>query len=554
MFPTKMKAAAVHAGAPGGSFDTIGKPKAMDSGEKRLHELGYKQELVRVLSLAVNFAVSYTIIGVLMGITGLYSIGFTYGGPVGVVWGWVVVSFFSMFVASSMAELCSSLPTAGGLYYWAFSLGGPEWGPFLSWITGWFLYTGSVCGVATINNIGANLIAAMVVINTGTALDGGYIASKEVTLSFLIGLTVIQAICNSLHVKVLAAIEKSALYIEMIGLVVVCVTLLWVSEEKQSAKFVFTHYEPATGTGVHNKFYVFILGMLMSQFTLCAYDAATHLTEETERSDWTAPVSIVTAVFTASIAGFIYILVLTFCIQDPASVLDLGNATGGFSAGAQIYYDAFVSGGRTVKGVIALLTLPLLAVFFSGLSQLAATSRIMFAITRDKAIPLSGFLHWSPAATNTPFVANWVSAILSIGISLFSLKSFVAFNAVASIGVIGAYIGYGIPIFLRIVRPENFTRGPFHLGKWGVPCACVAVVYLTFGSVVFCLPTFYPIDKDTFNWTPVSGAAVFILAVVLWVTYARTRYLGPVKTLTTHESYDSDAILKADALEKTIDD
>lgn len=43
--------------------------------------------------------------------------------------------------------------------------------------------------------------------------------------------------------------------------------------------------------------------------------AATHLTEETERSDWTAPVSIVTAVFTASIAGLIYILVLTFCIQ-----------------------------------------------------------------------------------------------------------------------------------------------------------------------------------------------------------------------------------------------
>lgn len=66
---------------------------------------------------------------------------------------------------------------------------------------------------------------------------------------------------------------------------------------------------------------------------------------------------------------------LTF--QDPASVLDLENATAGFSAGAQIFYDAFVSGGRTVKGVIALLTLPLLAVFFSGLSQLAATSRIV---------------------------------------------------------------------------------------------------------------------------------------------------------------------------------
>jgi hypothetical protein len=33
----------------------------------------------------VNFAVSYTIIGILMGITGLYSLGFSYGGPVSVV-------------------------------------------------------------------------------------------------------------------------------------------------------------------------------------------------------------------------------------------------------------------------------------------------------------------------------------------------------------------------------------------------------------------------------------------------------------------------------------
>jgi hypothetical protein len=45
------------------------------------------------------------------------------------------------------------------------------------------------------------------------------------------------------------------------------------------------------------------------------HQAATHLTEETERSDWTAPVSIVSAVGTAAIAGFAYILVLTFCIQ-----------------------------------------------------------------------------------------------------------------------------------------------------------------------------------------------------------------------------------------------
>lgn len=46
------------------------------------------------------------------------------------------------------------------------------------------------------------------------------------------------------------------------------------ADTKQSAEYVFTHYEPATGTGVNNKFYVFLVGLLMSQFTLLAYDVS----------------------------------------------------------------------------------------------------------------------------------------------------------------------------------------------------------------------------------------------------------------------------------------
>jgi hypothetical protein len=65
-----------------------------------------------VQGLIVNFAISYTIIGVLMGITGLYSLGFAYGGPVSVIWGWFTVGIFSMFIAASMAEICSSLPVS----------------------------------------------------------------------------------------------------------------------------------------------------------------------------------------------------------------------------------------------------------------------------------------------------------------------------------------------------------------------------------------------------------------------------------------------------------
>ena len=50
----------------------------------------------------------------------------------------VCVCSFTMPVALSMAEICSSYPTSSGLYYWSAKLAGPQWAPFASWITGWY--------------------------------------------------------------------------------------------------------------------------------------------------------------------------------------------------------------------------------------------------------------------------------------------------------------------------------------------------------------------------------------------------------------------------------
>lgn len=40
-----------------------------------------------------------------------------YAGTPGMVWGWLIAMFFIQCVAMSMAELCSAMPTSGGLYY-----------------------------------------------------------------------------------------------------------------------------------------------------------------------------------------------------------------------------------------------------------------------------------------------------------------------------------------------------------------------------------------------------------------------------------------------------
>ncbi|GFH25465.1 uncharacterized protein HaLaN_23433 [Haematococcus lacustris] len=90
--------------------------------EIKLWQLGYKQELHRSLSWVANAACAYNIMG-FWAVMGMYArIGMANGGPVVVIWGWVLVSCFSMAIALCMAELVSAFPTSGGLYYWSYML------------------------------------------------------------------------------------------------------------------------------------------------------------------------------------------------------------------------------------------------------------------------------------------------------------------------------------------------------------------------------------------------------------------------------------------------
>ncbi len=99
---------------------------ALTSDEEELHRLGYAQELRRRMSGFSNFAVSFTIISILSGCLTLYYFGMDEGGPAIIVWGWPIVGIMTLLVGLSMAEVCSSFPTAGGLYYWSAKLARSE--------------------------------------------------------------------------------------------------------------------------------------------------------------------------------------------------------------------------------------------------------------------------------------------------------------------------------------------------------------------------------------------------------------------------------------------
>jgi amino acid transporter len=108
-----------------------------DNDEQVLVALGYKQEFKRDLSIWSSFSVSFSVLGLLPSIASTLGYNLAYSGPAGMVWGWITAGILIQFVALSMAELCSSMPTAGGLYYASAVLAPEGWGPLCSWITGW---------------------------------------------------------------------------------------------------------------------------------------------------------------------------------------------------------------------------------------------------------------------------------------------------------------------------------------------------------------------------------------------------------------------------------
>ncbi len=143
-----------------------------DSGTKRLLELGIRQKLHRPLHWTQSCMICFCILSPTTCITGnlsvyamihkststadhtpysltsplvagLYSQGLIYGGPVILLWGWVCAGSLHTLAAFSMSELSSALPVSGGLYFWAFMLGGKH-GPFASWMVGWINLLGQV--------------------------------------------------------------------------------------------------------------------------------------------------------------------------------------------------------------------------------------------------------------------------------------------------------------------------------------------------------------------------------------------------------------------------
>ena len=200
------------------------------------------------------------------------------------------------------------------------------------------------------------------------------------------------------------------------------------------------------------------------------------------------------------------------------SAATLSNA-----ARRQIWIDAV---GQT--GGLFILLLVIGAQFYCGMSSVTANSRMIYAFSRDGAIPAARTSGTGSTRGRGPrrTRSGWRPSARSSSACRTSISP-VAYAAVTSIAVIGLYVAYVAPVFLRVRAGSKFQEGPWTLGRWSRPIGITATIWVVFISILFMLPQAQPITINTFNYTPIVFLIVLGGAALWWVVSAKNWFQGP---------------------------
>jgi amino acid transporter len=507
--------------------------------EKRLAELGYKQELPRGWTRFTNFAISFSIISVLAGCFTLYYVGWNNGGPIAISIGWPVIALIILTVAFSMSELASAYPTAGGPYWWAHNLAGAGW----SWFTGWFNVLGLIGIVASVDYVLSFFLTSLFGL---WGWDLGFVnfADDQHVLAEIFWLFTIilalHALINIYSSHLVALFNSISVWWHVIGVIVIIGILVIVPDNHQSFDFVFTERLNnsgfADGSNGHFLYWFLVLpvGFLLTMYTITGYDASAHVAEETVGAEQAAAKGVWQSVASSALIGWFVLLAITFAATDVDAVNE------GFGSSLAV----FTSADMNQNWAEAIILIACVGQFFCGLACVTSMSRTFFAFSRDRAVP--GWRLWSRVSgkRGVPLAAVAFSCFLVFLLMVPALPGKgtyvppVPFFAATAIGTVGLYIAYVAPVYLRWRAGDSFQARSWTLGpryKW---INAIAVLFVIFMVIDLSLPAYSTgvpweddFDWSFFNYTPAVVGLVGLGVGLAWVLGAKKRYKGPIRQL-----------------------
>ena len=513
----------------------------LDDDRETLRQLGYAQELFREMGGFANFAVSFSIISVLTGTVLLYGYGLKFGGPVINTVGWPIVSVFVLCVAASMAEIASAYPTAGGLYYWAFRLGGREW----AWSCAWLNLIGQITITAGVNIGAATYLTGLVTNALGIPADAsvpilGAINGWYFWLAVMVGLMIPQVLINLRGLSMVSMLSDFSVIWHIAGVSILALALTFAGKYHNGWHFLLSTTHPANPVAAMTTFAIgpltvpslvmkipgvralyeagpyaltFMLGLLQAQWTYTGYDASAHMAEETFLARMNTAWGVFLSVAVSAVVGYVALLALTNSIP-PGKIAETASDP------YPVLYIVRNSLRPFFANVIAVTIAG--AMWLCGLASITSMARVCYAFARDGGLPGSYLVSRVSPKWGTPVVAIIVTSLLVVIVTFYSAT----YAVVTSMSTTALYLAYVIPILLnyRNKRRQSgeFTTlatAPWSLGRYGLAINLVSIIWVVFITLLFSIPP-----------NELAGLTMLGLGILLflyWQLSQKRRFRGP---------------------------
>lgn len=168
----------------------------------------------------------------------------------------------------------------------------------------------------------------------------------------------------------------------------------------------------------------------------------------------------------------------------------------------------FQNATGSVKGALGLTSLITVIALVSLWFLMAQSSRVIFSFARDNGLPFSSYISRVHPTLHVPIYSILLVLVINMALMALYFGTVEGFGTVLAISTeafcalvnyfdavhadLSADLSYIMPLVVRILsrfRGQNDIDSAYSLGRYGMACNVVGLVYLCFGVVTFNFPS-----------------------------------------------------------------
>jgi amino acid transporter len=455
------------------------------SDDEFVRRYGYRPRLRRSMGAFSSFAISFSLISITTGIFANYGYGLTTAGPA-FIWTWPIVGVGQLLIALVFAEAAGHVPLTGYAYQWGSKLIGPRFG----WFPGWLALVQFFTGMTGVAYALASYFAPFA--GLGSSL-------RSVILTTMV-ILVVWAVINVIGIRLASMVNNASVVTEIVGSVLAAAIILVIAlvHPIHPADFIISR-----GTVPANGYIVALgLSLLVGAYTITGFEGAADLTEETDQAIRRVPRSIILSEVVSAGAGMIVLIGFT---------LGITHLKATENSPTPLLYIMQQHLGNTLSTVALIMIF--ISIFACGLVNMAAVTRLIFALARDNMLPFSRALAVVHPRLRSPYVAIAVATVISCLVVLSAKIEVV----ITSISTVAGFMTYGLVVFAAFQAVKRKApEGAFTMGRWFKPVAYAALGWIV---ILICALTIPAANRET----AIASVGAIVLGAIWYFLVVRPR-------------------------------